>query len=98
MTPEDQYENAVKMATDMARLINSEQQIIDFGWCPFQLLYTEMIKRKEITPLSELSIEEKRKYWDKVKDLECPKYRKIWVCQALYLYELITERQLTNKK
>lgn len=91
MTADEQYQTASLLATDMARIIKNEQQIIDFGWCAFQLLYAEMIKRKEITPLSELDIETKRRYWDKVKDLEFPRYRKIMICQALYVYELITK-------
>lgn len=96
MNDVDQYENAVKMATDMARAIKEdpERLIIErvLVCAPLQLLYVEMAKRKEIKSLSELSSEEKKRFWDKVKDLEMPKYRKIWCAQALYVYELITEK------
>jgi hypothetical protein len=55
---------------------------------PFALLYSELVKAKEIKPLNELNLDEKKKYWAEADG--DTKFRKIIQCQALYVYDLIT--------
>ena len=55
-------------------------------YLPLQMLYCDLVKNKDLVPLSELPEEEKRKYWSMVVEKEKPGYVKIWMCQSLYVY------------
>lgn len=90
MTPDDQYNAAVELATGMAR-VTTREKVLQSTWTPFQLLYVELAKRKEITPLAWQDKETKEKYWREVRGLNAPRFKKIWICQALLIYDLITK-------
>ncbi len=55
---------------------------------PFKLLYTELLKEKEIKPINELPREEKLKYWNETSGT---RFERIVTWQALYVYDLITK-------
>lgn len=59
-------------------------------WIPLQFVYVEMVKIKSIEPIASLPRDEKMKYWGKVAGLKKDKIVKVWVCQALYVYESLT--------
>lgn len=56
-------------------------------WIPLQMLYVELVKNKDLVPISEISSEEKNKYWLMVKELEKPMWAKVSIVQAIYTYE-----------
>lgn len=72
-----------------------EAEICDNMFIPFQLLYCELIKGKVIPPLAELPEAKKLEYWNRTKNVVAGGVRletkRIWVAQALYVYELITK-------
>ncbi|MFD2921996.1 hypothetical protein ACFS6H_19910 [Terrimonas rubra] len=61
-------------------------------WLPLSLTYDNLVRSKEITPISELPPETKKHYWGQVKGLDVPRYTKIMIVQALYLFDLINEK------
>lgn len=91
MTNDYLYEKAIELATGMAR-VTTRDQVKVVTWLPFQLLYVELVKRKEITPISEMDQQGKEKYWAEVCKAQpgSAKYKKIWIWQSLFVYDLIT--------
>lgn len=87
---DDNYTKIADLAISMAKLIKERSQIY-YAWAPFQLLYVEMAKRKEINTLREIGNDKALLYWTEasVARPDSPKYLKIWISQALYLYDLI---------
>lgn len=71
--------------------ITDRQRIIELMWCPLQLIYVELVKSKDITRLADLEPTKKLAYWKEVclKNPESSKWKKIWICQALYVYDSI---------
>lgn len=89
MTP---YQSAAKLAMGMYN-ITTRDQVKVVTWLPFQLLYVEMVKAKEIPALRELPQDKKEMYWREAKEAQPngPKYKQIWIVQSLYMFDLITE-------
>ena len=58
-------------------------------YLPLQMLYCDLVKNKDLVPLSELPEGEKRKYWNQVP--EGKHYVKIWMCQSLYVYNWLNK-------
>ena len=77
--------------SELKKISNPEQRICETSayWITFQLVYCKMVENKDLTPLSDLPIEQKQRYWDQVKELERAKWKKICVAQALYCYDVI---------
>lgn len=88
MTKEQNYTRISDLATGMARLIKDRKDIRHL-WVPLQLLYVEMAFRKEISSLKESG--NAFEYWNQACQLrpEAPKHLKIWIAQALYMFDLI---------
>jgi len=84
-----EYEIVSELAVRMAKVTTRENIINGDSWKPLTLLYEQMVKRKEIEPLESLTIEVKRKYW---KETTGSKWRRIWVAEALYVYDLIMQQ------
>jgi hypothetical protein len=86
----DEYDEAIRQipftATRVCQ-ITKREKICDIS-VPLKLLYDEMIKAKEIPSLSSLPLEGRRGYW---KETKGERHERIVVCQALYMYDLITE-------
>lgn len=91
MTPEENFNRLVYLATGMAK-VTAREQVKIVTWLPFQLLYVEMARRKEIPAMIELSEKEIRKYWNEAKEAQpnAKRFKKIWIMQSLYLWDLIT--------
>lgn len=89
MSDLSEYETVVSLAVDMAKVTTRERILTTEVWKPFTLLYVEMVKRKEITPLVELPEEKKRELWDLTHG---ERWKRIMVCQAVYIFDLITEK------
>lgn len=77
----DQALSLLKKAPDPYKLLTIDTTYI----IPIQWLYVELVKNKDLKPLSELDRETKQKLWNMVKDVDRPQYVKIWTCQVLYL-------------
>lgn len=60
-------------------------------WIPLQWVYSEMVKNKDMVMLSMLPAKEKQRYWDMVKNLDKPKWVKVQVAQAIYVYEFLNK-------
>lgn len=60
-------------------------------WIPLQWVYSEMVKNKDLVMLSMLPVQEKLRFWSLVKNLEKPKWVKIHIAQALYVYEQLNK-------
>lgn len=90
MTP---YQSAAKLAIGMYN-ITTRDQVKVVTWAPFQLLYVEMVKAKEIPALIELPEETKRKYWEESKAAQPngTRWKQIWIMQSLYMFDLISEK------
>lgn len=82
-------QTARQIITDLK--ITDRERIIELMWCPLQLIYVELAKVKEIKRISDLEEGVKKRYWDEVnsKQPKVMKYRKIWIVQALYVFDLI---------
>jgi len=83
-----EYEIVSELAVRMAKVTTRGNIINGDSWKPLTLLYEQMVKRKEIEPLERLTIDLKRKYWNETTGSKC---RRIWVAEALYVYDLITK-------
>jgi hypothetical protein len=57
-------------------------------WFPLQFVYVAMAKNGDIKRLSELPKERKLFYWRQVNH-KWPQFKKISVCQALYVWDEI---------
>jgi len=57
-------------------------------WIPLQMLYVELVRNKDLTPLSDLTYDEKEKYWNMT---EGEQWKRISLCQALYTYESLNK-------
>lgn len=84
---EDEYQKTVDLAVAMTIVTTRENIIAGASWLPFTILYEQMLKRKEITPLRDLSQDLKVKYW---ADATGDRFRRKCVAQALYVFDLIT--------
>lgn len=73
---------------------NKSEKIIGSScyWIPLSLTYDSLRRSKEVISISDLPAEEKKKYWVQVKGLDVPRYTKIMIVQALYLFDLINEK------
>ena len=87
MDPEKIYNERVDLAVRMAK-VTTREKVIQSTWLPFTLLYEQMVKRKEIEPIGSLTEDVKRKYWNETTG---SKWRRVWVAEALYVYDLITK-------
>jgi len=65
------------------RIINSSAY-----WIPLQWLYVRMVENKYLIPLSEISKEQKERYWN-LSSVKKEQWSRICICQALYVYENI---------
>lgn len=85
------YESIVELAIGMAKETTREK-VSQSTFYPFQLLYVEMAKRKEIPAMIELSEEVRRGYWNEAKAAQPneKRYKQIWVAQGLRMFDLIT--------
>jgi hypothetical protein len=95
VTDQQIYDERVNMAVLMARKATRDD-IKKAAWLPFTLLYEVMIKRKEIDPFSNLSIEQKLKYWNETEGISfdtTERFKRIILCQALYVFDLLTSEQ-----
>lgn len=84
------YEIIVDLAVNYAKVLSSRESIKN-GPAPLQLLYAEMAGRKEIKSLRELDLETRTRYWREASGVEAPQFKKIWIAQALYMFDLIKE-------
>jgi hypothetical protein len=98
-----------EIAVGMARATTRERIRSGFGCIPFVLLYDELVKSKDIKPLKELDEKMKRKYWKETEEVKADvdisrtgelgftppqtRTKRIWTCQALYIFDLITKEQ-----
>lgn len=64
----------------------SESEILNFSgyWIPLQWVYVELVKNKGIEPLVDIEETEKKRF--KELAAEGPRYKRIWLIQALYAY------------
>lgn len=85
LTNQETYDTTVNLAVSMAR-ITTREKVKDSTWLPFTLLYDEMVKRKEIEPIS--SSDKKRDYWNETSG---NKYRRSFVTKALYVFDLLKQ-------
>jgi hypothetical protein len=66
-------------------------------WIPLQLLYVEMLAKKQVTAFSEIGRDKMLLYWTQAcLSGEKPKWVKIGKAQALYLFDLIIENENNN--
>lgn len=78
------------LAISMAR-VTTREQVKVLTWPPFQLLYVELVKSKEIPALRDLDEATKKKYWQEAKAVDRPIWKQIWIMQSLYMYDLMTK-------
>lgn len=95
MTPKQQYDKAAELAMGTINVIkgeNAHKLICKSMWMALALLYEEMVKRKEINSLQEIGRDKALLYWTEacVSRPEASKIKRIWITQALYLFDLIT--------
>lgn len=85
------YDKISDLAVGMAKATTRERISTGATWLPFQLLYVDMAKRKEINTLSEIGKDKALLYWTQacVANQGATKCKKIWVAQALYMFDLI---------
>jgi len=88
MDEDSEYRIVSDLGVSMAKLTTRENVVN--GCIPFALLYEIMVKRKEIEPLSSLTIELRRKYWNQTTG---SKWRRIWEAEALYMFDLLHSDQ-----
>lgn len=90
MTP---YQSAIELAIGMAH-VTTREQVGQTTFYPFQLLYVEMCKAKDLKPLSEVDEKIARGYWGEAKKAnpEAAKFKQMWVAQSLYVYDLLTQK------
>lgn len=86
------YEIIVELAIGMAH-VTTRERVSQSTFYPFQLLYVEMAKRKEIPAMIELSEDVRRKYFNEAKKHET-RFKQIWVMQGLYMWDLITQDEI----
>ncbi len=84
----EEYDKIIELAVSMAK-VTTREQVKEVTWAPFTLLYEAMIRRKEIEPLSSLPPDKKWEYWEATEGIE-KRYKRIFICQALYVFDLIT--------
>ena len=98
MTPDELYENCQRLAIRTAQLIkdNPYEKICSSFWCALALLYEEMVNRKEITRLQDIGRDKAMLYWTQacVSNPKASKLKRIWIMRALYMYDLIAEKQM----
>ena len=92
LTPED--ERVQILGVQAARLIAEGKASIENLFMPLALLYQQMGKRGEITTLSFIGRDKALAYWTRACLIQpgSAKYVRIWITQALYIYDLITEK------
>ena len=93
MTDQQLYENSVSMSVLIGRT-KIREEVKRFAWLPLAILYEQMIRRKEIEPLSSLPKDKKRKYWDETQGISfvtTERFKRIIVAQSLYVFDLITK-------
>jgi hypothetical protein len=54
-------------------------------WIPLQWLYIELVKNKDLVPISEIEETKKVFYWSQV--VEPKRWKRICICQALYTWD-----------
>ena len=76
----------------MAKVTTRDRVRDGATWLPFQMLYVEMAKRKEINSLREVR-EKALEYWVEVCEArQGTREHRLWIAQALYVYDLIIEK------
>lgn len=98
MTDQEQYDKAAELAMGVVNAIKGEQAhklICKSMWMALALLYSEMVKREEINSLKEIGKDKALLYWTEacVARPEASKIKRIWIAQALYLYDLIAVKE-----
>lgn len=75
----------------LAKCENPYENIIadSLYWIPLQWLYTELLKNKDLIPISELEKVKKDYYWRFVINMEAETCKKIWIVQAIYVYDFV---------
>lgn len=73
-----------KESDPLTKILNSSAY-----WIPLQWVYVEMIKNKDLVRLSDLEKVERLRFWNLVKDIDGPQWKKIQLAQALYVFENI---------
>jgi hypothetical protein len=92
MTDQEIYDATVQIAVTAAK-VTTRDQITRASWLPFALLYEQMIRRKEIQPMSSLPKDEKLKYWNQTQGVNFVTnelFKRKIICQALYVFDLLT--------
>jgi len=60
-------------------------------WQPLQWLYLRFAEHNELIRLSELDKRQQARYWSEVKNLEEKQWKKISICQAIYLWDKLKD-------
>jgi hypothetical protein len=60
-------------------------------WIPLQWLYCKFLTERAIPPLEQIRQEQKRIYWNEVKNIKKDLWVKKWMCQSLYLWDSIKD-------
>lgn len=89
-----EYERVQLLGVESAKLISEGKSTLEVLYMPLALLYQQMSKREEITTLSFIGKDKALKYWTRacLMNPAAPKYVRIWITQAIYIYDLITEK------
>lgn len=58
-------------------------------WIPLQFVYVQFVRNKELIALSDLPKHEKSRLWA-MTDSSWEQWKRITVCQAIYVYESLT--------
>lgn len=76
---------------ELKKFSNPEDKIMETSayWQPLQLVYVKLVENKDLTALSDLPKDQKERYWNLVKELEAGTWKKISICQAIYVWEVI---------
>lgn len=82
----------VDKAIDKLRISSNPYENIiadSLYWIPLQWLYTELLKNKDLIPISEIGKVEKDYYWRFVINMDAPVWKKINIAQAIYVYDFV---------
>ena len=60
-------------------------------WVPLQMLYVELVKNKDIVPLSDIEFDKKGYYWNiALSTGRREQFFRISICQALYVWDWVS--------
>ena len=65
--------------TELSKVSDPVEKICSSSayWIPLQWLYERMVENKDLAPLAELPIEDKKRYWNMVKHLDKDRFVKL---------------------